>query len=281
MRCSMFQAAVPLFSIYLTAACASPAEHSTPPEQNAPPEQKAPAEQNTPPARDELAGETPQDAALDGTADVAASGVYTYFAIKSDAGACAPPLCGGFHLKRVNRTTTVCADGIAGGSCYTPELDFTESGLSQVTQDKLISAAANGAIGDGVKALVRGRFERTSSGPIPSELGRFVVTEAWIAQTDAISDGVFAKVLDGRLRCVGAPCPWMTEKGLNTSRSARIAEIDYSRAGLVDGQIKLQVVQPSGLIVAGHRFSFEISGLPGTGRTATAVFARLADAAAP
>jgi len=258
MRALMFQAALPLLSISLIAACASEAEY------------------------DELAGETAEDEALDGKADGAASGAYTYFAIKGDTRRCASPFCGGYHLNRVNRTTTVCHDGKAGDSCYTPELDFSQSGLSPTTQFELTSAAASGAIGEGVKALVRGRFAKQSNNPIQPELGRFIVTEAWIAQTDAVSDGVFVKVSDNGLRCFAAPCPSMTEKGLNTSRSAGIAEIDYSSSGLADeqiGELGLQMFEPSGLIVAGDRFSFKISGRPGKGRTATAVFARLADAA--
>lgn len=228
---------------------------------------------------DELAGETAaDDAADDGKSDGAASGVYTYFAIKGDTRKCASPYCGGFHMNRVNRTTTTCHDGKTGDSCYTPELDFSESGLSQQTQYKLTTAAASGAFGDGVKALVRGRFAKTSLGPIEPQLGRFIVTEAWIAQSGSVSDGVFVKVRDNGLRCFAAPCPSMNEKALNTARGADIAEVDYSSSGLSDeqvGELGSQMFEPSGLIIAGDRYNFKIGGRKGKGRTATAVYRKM------
>ena len=259
MRAFMTKAALPLLSISLFSACASEGEY------------------------DELAGETAEDEALDGKADGAPSGVYTYFAIKGDTRRCAFPFCGGYHIERLNRSTTVCHDRQSSASCYTPELDFSESGLSQDTQYKLTSAAAQGALGEGVKALVRGRFAPTGTGKTAPELGRFIVTEAWVAQSDAVSDGVFVKVRDNGLRCIAAPCPSLNEKGLNTSRGVNIAEIDYASAGLTDeqiGELGHQMFEPSGLIVAGERYTFSIDGRKGKGRTANAVFARLADAAA-
>ena len=49
---------------------------------------------------DELAGETAEDEALDGKADAAVDGSYTYFAIRGDVRRCAYPMCGGFFLER-------------------------------------------------------------------------------------------------------------------------------------------------------------------------------------
>jgi hypothetical protein len=252
MRSLMF----PVFSISLIASCASNAEF------------------------DELAGETAEDEALDGKADGAPNGTYTYFAIKADTRKCAAPFCGGYHLDRVNRSTTVCHDRSSSESCYTPELDFSESGLSVDTRVALTTAAANGTLGEGVTALVRGRFAPTSLGEIEPQLGRFIVTEAWIAQSDSVADGVFVKVRDNGVRCIAAPCPSLTEKGLNTSRSADIAELDFSPSGLGDeqlGEVGIELFEESGVIVAGDRFTFSISGRPGKGRTATAVFVRLED----
>jgi hypothetical protein len=235
------------------------------------------------PEIDELAGEVPEDDIVDGKADSAANGVYTYFSIKGDTRKCASPFCGGFHLARVNRSTTTCHDGKSSDSCYTPELDFSESNLSQATQYKLTTAAANGAFDNGVKALVRGRFAKKSLGPVEPQLGRFIVTEAWVSQSDAVSDGVFVKVHDNGLRCIAAPCPSLTEKGLNTSRSASISEVDFSPAGLADeqiGNLMQHMFEASGLIVVGDRFTYKIGGRKGKGRTATAVFAKLTDVTA-
>ena len=167
---SFAKAALPLLSLSLSvlAACASEGEY------------------------DELAGETPADdvANADGKGDVAADGVYTYYSLRADTRRCASPFCGGDFLERLNRTSTVCHDGKAiSGACYTPELDFSESGLKQEVIDQLRLKAGEGAIGEGVKAIVRGRFAKMGTGKVGAELGRFIVTEAWVAQTGAATDG--------------------------------------------------------------------------------------------
>ncbi len=261
MRSFMIAAALPLLSLSLVTACASEGE------------------------LDELAGETTDDEALDGKADAASApdGVYTYFQLKADVRRCASPYCGGSFLKRLNRTTTVCHNGANQASCYTPELDFSQAGLSIATQATLRDAAYAGALTEGVTAIVRGRFAPVGTAKVGRELGRFIVTEAWTAQSGAMTDGVFVKVKDNGLRCIAAPCPSMNERALNTSRGANIADVDYAPSGLTDaqiGELSHQMFEPSGLIIAGDRFSFKISGRPGKGRTATNAFVRLADVAA-
>lgn len=259
MRSILLKAALPLLSISFITACTSSDEV------------------------DELAGETAEDEALDGKADAAADGTYTYFAIRSDVRRCAYPLCGGFMLDRVNRSTTVCHDKSTSEACYTPELDFSESGLSQAAQDKLRLAANNGAIGETVTALVRGRFAPTNAIKGHQNLGRFVVTEVWLNESNAPTDGVFVKVRDNGLRCIAAPCPSMNEKALNTSRNANFADIDWSDANIADervGELVYDTFEPHGLIIAGSRYSFAIDGRKGKGRTATAAFKKLVEAPA-
>jgi hypothetical protein len=257
--CSL--AALPLLSISFVAACSSEGEY------------------------DELAGETAEDdvANADGKGDVAADGNYTFFAIRGDVRRCASPYCGGEFLSRLNRTTTVCHDGKASASCYTPELDFSESGLKQDAQDKLRLAVGEGAIGDGVKAIVRGRFARygTAKG-IAHDMGRFIVTEAWVAQSGAATDGVFVRVKDNGLRCIAAPCPSTGEAALNTSRTANISDIDFAPSGLTDeqvGEVMEAMFNPSGMIIAGDRFTHKVNGKTAKGRTATNVFVRVENAA--
>lgn len=257
---SLFKAALPLISISISfsfvTACASEGEY------------------------DELAGESADDdvANADGKGDAAADGVYTYFAIKGDVRKCAAPMCGGSFLARLNRTTTVCHDGKSGASCYTPELDFSESGLKPEIQDQLRLAVGQGAIGDGVKAIVRGRFARFGTQKVGRDMGRFIVTEAWVAQSGAATDGVFVKVKDNGVRCIAAPCPSTGEAALNTSRTANIADIDWAPSGLTEdqvGELVGKMFQPGGLIIAGDRFTVKVNGRSGKGRTATNVFAKL------
>jgi len=225
---------------------------------------------------DELAGDDGDDV-LDGKAD-GDGGTYTYFEISADLRKCASPVCGGFFLDRLNRSTTKCVDGSYQTQCYAPELDMSESNLSAAALDKLVEAA-NQSVGDGVHAIVRGRFAKTNSTPIPS-LGRFVVTEVWVAQSTTVASGVFAKVMDNGVRCIAAPCPSMVEKALNSSRSANIAEVDYTEAGVPDSvleEIGNDLFTPHGVIVAGDRFTVKVDGRKAKGRTATAVYRRLGE----
>lgn len=231
---------------------------------------------------DELAGESAADDAgnADGKGDAAAGGVYTYFAIKGDMRKCAAPMCGGDYLERLNRSTTVCHDGKSAASCYTPELDFSESGLDAEVQGLVQGASAQSTLTGGVKAIVRGRFARY--GTEFREMGRFIVTEAWIAQSAAPADGVFVKVTDNGRRCITAPCPSTGEAAINSSRTDAIAKIDFGPSGLSAEETALlaeRVAQPSGLIIAGDRFTFKENGTKAKGRTATNVFVKAENAA--
>lgn len=227
---------------------------------------------------DELAGETDADIALDGKADGAANGAYTYFEIWRDMKKCAAPACGGYYLHQLNRSTTTCHNGKNQASCYTPTLDFAEANLSDELQSALIDAAGRDSIAPGAIALVRGRFApKTYAGF--GNLGRFIVTEAWVAENDAVAEGVFTKVFDNGVRCIQAPCPTITEKALNTSRSANVHGLDWSVAGFDDDQVaKLtteMVSRPSGVIIAGDRYTFKENNVKAKGRTVTAAYRRL------
>ncbi|HEY5945444.1 MAG TPA: DUF6748 domain-containing protein [Kofleriaceae bacterium] len=229
---------------------------------------------------DELAGETADDAALDGKADGAVDGAYTYFEIYKDLRKCSSPSCGGYFLHRLNRTSTVCHNGTSRWSCYVPGLDFTESNLGDTLQAALQDAATRDATASGVIAIVRGRFAPQSYTGY-GNLGRFVVTEGWIAENDAVSEGVFVRVHDNGVRCITTPCPTIGEKALNTSRAANVHGLDWSVAGFDDDQIsKLtteMVATPHGVIIAGDRYTFRENNQNARGRTVTAAYRRLVD----
>jgi len=231
---------------------------------------------------DELAGETSADDAIDGKADGAVDGAYTYFEVWTDLRKCASPMCGGFFFARVNRSYTLCADHTARSACYVPSLDWSEAGLSDGLQAKLLDATNVDAMNAGVHALVRGRFAPQAYPQ--GNLGRFVVAEAWVEEGDALSDGVFVRAKDNGVRCITTPCPTVTEKALNTSRSANIDEIDWSGAGLSDREIETfgdALFTDSGVILAGDRYYATENGHRAKGRTATAVYQRLVDPVTP
>ena len=229
---------------------------------------------------DELAGESSTDDAVDGKADGAVDGAYTYFEVWADYRKCAAPFCGGFYLKRLNRSTTVCANGSSKSSCYVPSLDWSESELSDTLQAQLIDAANRGAMSYGAIALVRGRMA-SKTYPGQGNLGKFVVTEAWVAETDSVSDGVFAKIHDNGVRCITTPCPTIGEKGLNSSNKANVHALDWSHGGFSSAQIETLsnaiFTRPSGVIIAGDRYTFTEHSVKAKGRTVTAAYRRLED----
>lgn len=223
---------------------------------------------------DEIASDSAGEAALDNAVD----GAYTYFGITADVRRCAPPLCGGWFLHRLNQSLTRCHDGRSAAACYTPVLDWSESGLSEAQQSKLVDAARRSA----TSAIVRGRFAPTNSTTSVPSLGRFVVTEAWVAQSNTPAQGAFVRVKDNGVRCLVAPCPSITETTLNTPQVTDIAEIDWAPSGLSDRQISAEIAElstPGGVLIAGYRYTVHGPGGTANARTATAVYARLADAA--
>jgi hypothetical protein len=208
---------------------------------------------------DDLAGESETDGDIGGKADAASDGVYTYFQLHASGS--------GYTFARLNRSTTVCANGAAKASCFAPSLDWSEVALTAGSQAKLIEAS--GLTGEA--ALVRGRFA-TKAG-----VARFIVTEAWLAESSTVAGGVFAKVTNSGIVCITTPCPTMKEHSLNNSFTANIAAIDWSYASLSSHEIDAfanEIDSPFGTIIAGDRYSVTHSQ---KGRTATAAFHRLVE----
>jgi hypothetical protein len=228
---------------------------------------------------DELAGESSDDAALDGKADGAIDGAYTYFEVFRDLRKCAAPSCSGFYVYQLNRSTTVCHNGVARSSCYVPTLDWTEAKLADAQQATLVDAASKGAVSYGAIAIVRGRFAPQTYGSF-GNLGRFIVTEAWVAVNGSVSEGVFTRVKDNGVRCIKAPCPSIGEKALNSSRTANVHGLDWSAGGFDDdtaADLATEMVSsPAGIIIAGDRYTYTDNGSSAKGRTVTAAYRKLA-----
>jgi hypothetical protein len=212
--------------------------------------------------------------------DVVTADAYTYFAIAADQRKCASPACGGWFVERLNRTTTTCHDGTRAGTCYTPVLDWSRASLSVNQQTKLLDACTQ-PLSEGVYAIVQGRFARTNQTTPRPELGRFIITEAWVAEAESPSSGPFVQVWDNGLRCFAAPCPSITEQALNSAQSTAIAEIDWTPAALTDRQVDgciADMATPDGLVIAGDRYTEVVNGTVALGRSATAAYHRLTDA---
>lgn len=234
-------------------------------------------------SQDELAGEAASLDAQDGHTDGSAADAYTYFELTADLRRCPSPLCGGWFLSRLNRSTTTCHDGQHAEVCYAPTFDWSNAHLTGAQQAELLEASRQAAVAGGVRAIVRGRFAPTNTTTPRPELGAFVVTEGWVAENDAPAEGVFVKVKDNGLRCFAAPCPSLTEWTLNTPRVAKIAKVDFTPAGLTEPQLEeclAGIADPdAGLLVAGNRYTVRVDGRTAEGRTATAAYRRLPAAA--
>jgi hypothetical protein len=225
---------------------------------------------------DELAAEDlvdQEDSKADG------DGTYTYYTMSADARRCAYPFCGGIFVDRVNRSTTRCSDGSYAEACYAPELDWTESGLSQGQIDRVRGALPAG-IGSPAEStvLVRGRMTARDFDVAGTtrKLGVFVVTEAWLGLTADLPDGVFVKVADAGVRCIAAPCESQSERKLNSSARAMIAGIGADDLGLTEAQSQAVVEAQfnGGAIVSGARARVTEGGRSARVRNASAIFLR-------
>lgn len=221
-------------------------------------------------AVDELAGETAADDSGDSKADAPYADAYTYYEVSADLRKCASPYCGGYFVRRLNRTSTRCSDGSYQDACYTPTLDWSHTDLDGTQQQKLTDSAYKDATTEGVYAIARGWFSSQ----------QFFVSEAWVAESDAVSDGVFVKIADNGIRCITAPCPSLTERALNTVRSANLADLDWTDAGLSDREIQgfSDELYTGGTIVSGYRYYTSGSG---KGRSVSAGYHRLVQPATP
>ena len=157
-------------------------------------------------------GELTQD---DGKADGTA--VSTYYWASRDLRRCASPMCGGYFVARVNKTTTKCADNVYRASCYVADLDFGPAGPVDAV-------------------LVRGTLAKNPT----TGYGRFTATEAYRAAGAAdatIPDGAFYRVRDRGLRCIHAPCPSFSRAKLNDSYTSVFDSIDLEHAGASDDDV--------------------------------------------
>src|SRR5438094_405510 len=81
--------------------------------------------------------EVPDEEALNrleesGKADSAAMANYTFYVVtRPDLRRCMFPLCGGFYVKRVNRSTTRCADGTYAAECRVGDVDYSALRLDE------------------------------------------------------------------------------------------------------------------------------------------------------
>ena len=221
----------------------------------------------------------PADDPADDVATEAAAGTSGYFAIRADFRKCGSPACGGWFVSRVNQATTRCHDGSIAAACYTPVIDWSQAGLTEDQQTAMIQECSHSTLSGSVYAVVRGQFARRNTTTPRPDLGRFVLTEAWLAEGDAPSSGAFVQLRDNGVRCFAAPCPSITETTLNLGTATSIAAIDWTPSGMSDDLIAEctgDLFTPDGLLVVGDPTTMIQNGTAASARTVTVAYERLA-----
>jgi hypothetical protein len=159
----------------------------------------------------------------------------TFYSVRSDLRRCASPLCGGYFVKRVNMSTTRCADGRFRAECYVAEIDGNaqaESDGAQLVRGEIVAR----------------RYDRFGN------LGALRLSESWKSLGANQPAGTFYLVRDRGVRCIAFPCPTHHEAKLNSSFSRNIAGVNLEAAGLGEkaSVVNAAMTGPEGVIVAGQ-----------------------------
>jgi hypothetical protein len=165
----------------------------------------------------------------------------SYLRLERDVRRCAAPLCGGFFVQRVNRLTTLCADGSRAESCYVAELDFAALDLS----------AEQIAVIEGEPASVIVRGDVTSFATDVGELGRLNVSEVWQGHAGVEPRGAFVRARNAGIVCITSPCLSFSAELLNSRLPAvAVAEVDVSGVTTDPSDALEQLNATNGLLVA-------------------------------
>jgi len=155
------------------------------------------------------------------------NGTTTYVRVRPDPRMCPSPMCGGWWIRRVNRDTIVCGNGMVSPECYAADLDLSALQLAEKQRASLEQALAAGA------PLVRGQLVRGSvSSPPPNvRLDTLLVTEIWRRYGQAKTAGTVFRVEDNGIRCVRAPCFSLHASALNTAAHRNVSSLDLGASG--------------------------------------------------
>ena len=145
---------------------------------------------------------------------------------------CMAPLCGGYYVKRVNRATTVCADGKPAAECYVGSIGLNGMDLSAREEETF-----RGAIDSG-RAVMKARLYKTRWNG-NAIIGTLKANEGWIGATGSAADGTFFRVFDNGIRCIKAPCPSTTATALNGGDSYNVIKVGLTNTATPASQESL------------------------------------------
>lgn len=155
--------------------------------------------------------------ASEGAASLATTS--TYYRVRQDFRRCMFPMCGGYWVSRVNKSTTTCSDGKLASECYVATIDWSSAGLTREDVDNsgATSLVLRGTIGwleyDGI-----GKF------------GAFKTTEAWGSTIVEDGTGNFYRVNDNGIRCITTPCFSLNADKLNTTTTRTLSSLSGTYA---------------------------------------------------
>jgi len=174
----------------------------------------------------------------------------TYFVIRRDLRRCASPMCGGYFVRRVNQSRTLCANNRYARECYVSEIDW--NGQGEVEPNR---------------ALLRGDISGSTRPPF-GKLGHLKVRESWQAAGDTQLAGEIFRVRDLGVRCITHPCLTHNEVRLNSTESRKIAGVELNKVGASDAVMQdafAALTSPEGILVSGtHR---RVTGPAGSANT--------------
>lgn len=160
----------------------------------------------------------------------------TYFTVRRDLRKCASPMCGGYFVKRVNHSRTLCSNGRYEEECYVADIDWR--GQPDVEAEK---------------ALLRGHITGNSRSRL-GRFGKFRVSESWQATGTNPATKEFFRVRDRGIRCITFPCLTHNESRLNSTFSRNIAGIDLTNVGASADAIQdagMAMSTRAGILVSG------------------------------
>jgi len=188
--------------------------------------------------------------------------VAPYYLARGDPRLCPSPVCGGLFVHLVNRSRTICGDGLRRLACYVASADLSALDASDAQRARLVGLLAQG------RALARGTLVRGRVQGFP-DLDTLVVSEVWPASSSTRPPtGTFRRLWDNGVRCIAAPCFSTSATALNRGGVVTVSGVGLAGAGATTAERNrgLSLVASGGLVAAGRVVVVPRAGPAGAGR---------------
>jgi hypothetical protein len=192
-----------------------------------------------------------QEAITDGVPKAILETRDSYMVVtRQDTRKCMYPICGGYFVKNVNKSTTRCADGTLQRECHAVQLNTLALGWTPEQQSAFEEQLALG------KAMVKGYLEPAPAGLYTAE--QLKVTEAWQGQGKRKAAGTWYSAYNTGIVCIKAPCPSFAASKLNAGGKLPAPTINpdldlSSLTGATEAQVQaaFEVMNGGNILIAG------------------------------